>query len=685
MHWSEEIAERIIERNPNKEEYVCAAGISPSGSVHIGNFRDVATSLFVVKALEKKGKKAKLLFSWDEYDRCRKIPANVQAVVGDGYDKYIGSPYVDIPDPWGCHENYAKHFEEEFLAAMKQFGIEMDCRYQAEMYRSGKYTKDIIESLRKREEIFEVLDSFKTKDTTKSEEELRAEHDKAKAEYYPATIFCSECHTDFTKITYLSEDCTEADYTCRCGHSGHFSFLENTDCKLSWKVDWPMRWRYEGVDFEPGGKDHAAPTGSYNNAKVVSKKIFGYEPPLFQGYEFIGIKGMTGKMSSSSGLNLTPETLLKLYQPEVIFWLYSKTEPTKAFDFCFDDGILRQYFEFDKMYESYKAGNADEHTAAVMYNTVVAGREPSTVPMGLLVQLGSIVNFNVPMLETVFEKIGMNYRYADFADRLERAKFWLEQCAPEQVNRLRKTRNFEVYNTLDDDTRKEIEMLFSYLSKPGYSLDELNAELYAIPKRVYGEDRPQKELKALQGAFFKTVYKLLIDKEQGPRLYLFLYAINVEDYLPLLDFSHPQTEEEIALDEEAKKALEAPTEEKKPAFSGEPDPVDPVKEMIELDAFSALDLRVCKVVKCQEIRKSHSCYKLTLDDGIGERVIVSSIKAYYSPDELVGKKIIVIANLKPTRITGVTSNGMLLAGTNGACGCKVVFVDDAVPTGTQIK
>lgn len=685
MHWSEEIAERIIERNPNKEEYVCAAGISPSGSVHIGNFRDVATSLFVVKALEKKGKKAKLLFSWDEYDRCRKIPANVQAVVGDGYDKYIGSPYVDIPDPWGCHDNYANHFEEEFLSAMKQFGIKLDCRYQAEMYRSGKYKADIIESLKKRGEIFEILDSFKTKDMTKSEDERKAEHDKEKAEYYPATIFCSECHTDFTKITYLSEDCTEAEYTCRCGHSGKFNFLTDTDCKLSWKVDWPMRWRYEGVDFEPGGKDHAAPTGSYNNAKVVSKEIFGYEPPLFQGYEFIGIKGMTGKMSSSSGLNLTPETLLKLYQPEVIFWLYSKTEPTKAFDFCFDDGILRQYFEFDKMYESYKAGTADEHTAAVMYNTVVEGRTPSTVPMGLLVQLGSIVNFNVPMLETVFEKIGMNYRYEDFADRLERAKFWLEQCAPEQVNRLRKTRNFEIYNELDDDTKREIEMLHAYLAKPGYSLDDLNAELYAIPKRVYGEDRPQKELRALQGAFFKTVYKLLIDKEQGPRLYLFLYAINVEDYLPLLDFSHPQTAEEIALEEEMKKALEEPAEEKKPLFSGEPDPVEPVKEMIELDAFSALDLRVCKVLKCQEIRKSHSCYKLTLDDGIGERVIVSSIKAYYTPDELVGKKIIVIANLKPTRITGVTSNGMLLAGTNGACGCKVVFVDDALPTGTQIK
>ena len=59
MHWSEIIADRIIKRNPDKEEYVCAAGISPSGSIHIGNFRDIATSYFVVRALIKKGKKAK--------------------------------------------------------------------------------------------------------------------------------------------------------------------------------------------------------------------------------------------------------------------------------------------------------------------------------------------------------------------------------------------------------------------------------------------------------------------------------------------------------------------------------------------------------------------------------------------------------------------------------------------------
>lgn len=673
MHWSEEIAQRIIERNPNKEEYVCAAGISPSGSVHIGNFRDVATSYFVVRALRKMGKRARLLFSWDEYDRMRKVPANVKEVT-EGFDKYIGAPYISVPNPFSSGEpNYAAHFEREFETSVEKFGIDMDYRYQAAMYREGKYKDQIIHALRRRREIFDILDSFRTQDAEEGERES----------YYPVSIFCPVCDRDTTKIESLTEDCINATYTCACGHSGSFNFENDHNCKLSWKVDWAMRWMYEDVDFEPGGKDHASPTGSYATSKIISKKIFDFEPPLFVGYEFIGIKGMTGKMSSSSGLNLTPEVLLKLYQPELMLWLYSKTEPSKAFDFCFDEGILRQYLEFDKMYDEVRSGAANEYTQSIIFNSTVPGRTIETVPMSLLVQLGSIVDFNVSMLETVFDKIGTPYRREQFADRLERARFWLEQCAPDQVNRLRTMRNWEIYESLTDEEKRSVAMLHEYISRGGYTLDELNVELYAIPKRIYGEDKSEKEIKAIQGGFFKNVYRLLIDRERGPRLYLFLYAIDPAKYAPLLDFSTPKT----AKEEEPQAAEEPQTSVADVCAAEEckPDPVPPLKEHISIDDFTKLDLRVCRIVACDEVRKSHSCYKLTLDDGIGKRTIMSSIKSSYKPEELIGRKIIVIANLKPVRITNITSEGMLLAATNSACGCKVVFVDDEVPVGTQIK
>ena len=141
------------------------------------------------------------------------------------------------------------------------------------------------------------------------------------------------------------------------------------------------------------------------------------------------------------------------------------------------------------------------------------------------------------LIEKMFENIGQDYKYEQFKDRLDRAKYWLENCSPENVNRLRETRNWEVYNTLNEVEKEEIKALHEYLAKGGYSLEELNTKLYDIPKKALKEDVTEKELKAIQGAFFKNVYKLIIDKEKGPRLYLFLYAIDVNSYLKLLDFS----------------------------------------------------------------------------------------------------------------------------------------------------
>ena len=170
------IADQLIKKHLDKEEYVCAAGISPSGSVHIGNFRDIATSYFVVRALREKGKKARLLFSWDEYDRFRKVPKNVP----EEYSKYIGMPYCDVPDPFGCCSSYAEHFEREFERSLPKFGIEVDFRYQSKEYRSGRYNEEIIRALRSRGEIFDILDSFRTQDAVEGEREA----------YCPAIIYC---------------------------------------------------------------------------------------------------------------------------------------------------------------------------------------------------------------------------------------------------------------------------------------------------------------------------------------------------------------------------------------------------------------------------------------------------------------------------------------------------------------
>jgi len=673
MHWAEKIAEEVIGRNPNKKELVVAAGISPSGSIHIGNFRDVATGLFVAKMIAKKGKKVRFVFSWDELDRMRKVPKNVLEVDPE-FDKYIGAALIDIPNPFRIVEqdepSFGRYFEYEFMNSIQVFRITFDYKFQADMYRSGKYVDYIITALKKRHQIFDILDRHRTQDAKEGERDA----------YYPVSIYCPTCGRDSTTIRQLSQDCKNAEYSCTCGHSGSFDFTKNYNCKLAWKIDWPMRWAYEGVDFEPGGKDHASVNGSYDTSKEISQEIFEYTPPYFQGYEFIGIKGLAGKMSGSSGLNLTPSTLLKIYQPELLLWLYAKNEPERAFDFCFDEGILNQYFEYDKMQNEVKDGTANELTKTIIELSNIKGREIKTVPMSLIVSLGSIVDFNPKMLELMFEKIGENYKIDDFKDRLALARHWLEVCNPDGMTHLRLYRNWEHFEQMDKIEKQEISQLYTVLLKDKLELEQLREELYAIPKRVRKTTEITPEVKKGQAKFFKNVYSLLIGKDKGPRLYLFLYAIDRAKYLHLLDFSTPKRTDEF----EQKQQTQT-TQVNKTLKKALPDTVDPYKTLVALADFDKLDIRACKIVKCAEIRKSHSCYKITVDDGIRkDRVIVSSIKETYTVDQLIGKKIMVIVNLEPKRLAGVNSEGMLLALENGSCGTRVVFVDDDIPNGTRL-
>ena len=76
QHWADLTAERVIREKGNKKQYVCAAGITPSGIVHIGNFREIITVDLVKRALEKRGKKVRFIYSWDDYDVFRKVPKN---------------------------------------------------------------------------------------------------------------------------------------------------------------------------------------------------------------------------------------------------------------------------------------------------------------------------------------------------------------------------------------------------------------------------------------------------------------------------------------------------------------------------------------------------------------------------------------------------------------------------------
>ena len=152
-YWADGIADYLIQKYPDKNKFVCASGISPSGAIHFGNFREVITTFAVVRALQKKGKEVKFIYSWDNFDRFRKVPADIDP----SYKEHIGKALSDVPAPIGKNISYAQYYQREFEDALKEFNIPVSYRYQTELYTAGVYDSRIVEAMRKRKEIADIL------------------------------------------------------------------------------------------------------------------------------------------------------------------------------------------------------------------------------------------------------------------------------------------------------------------------------------------------------------------------------------------------------------------------------------------------------------------------------------------------------------------------------------------------
>ena len=111
-----------------------------------------------------------------------------------------------------------------------------------------------------------------------------------------------------------------------------------------------------------------------------------------------------------------------------------------------------------------------------------------------------------------------------------------------------------------------------------------------------------------------------------------------------------------------------------------------VAELIDIEHFGKVDLRVAQIKECEPIKRAKKLLKLQLDDGFeGGRQVVSGIAPWYKPEDLIGKKVVVVANLKPAKLCGEESCGMILAADVDDKTVKVLFVDDSIPNGSKLR
>ena len=106
---------------------------------------------------------------------------------------------------------------------------------------------------------------------------------------------------------------------------------------------------------------------------------------------------------------------------------------------------------------------------------------------------------------------------------------------------------------------------------------------------------------------------------------------------------------------------------------------------IGIEDFAKVDLRAALITACEPVKKAKKLLKLTLDDGVKARTVASGIAKWYTPDDLIGRKVVLVSNLKPAVLCGVESQGMILAADCGADDVKVIFLDDSIPAGAKIR
>jgi len=532
-----DVEKYVLAKKGPGSKIICASGISPSGPVHLGNLREAITVHLVTEELKLRGWDAEHIHSWDDFDRLRKVPAGVP----QSFAEHIGRPLADVPDPQGEFSSYSRRFSHAFEDALLEMGIAPRYIYQSEAYRRGDYTAQMITAMNARLAIFDILAEFQTLDRFEKEVDERRE------EYYPVRVYCETCDRDSTVIRGWEPGAAVIQYECAaCGYHGSFSLFEKTPCKLVWKVDWPMRWYYEQVDFEPGGEDHAAPGSSYTVGQKIVKEVFGDTAPYFIPYAFVGMAGRS-KMSSSVGASATPRAALDILEPPMIRWLYVRRNPAQKFNIDFGQEVLRLYDEWDTNEKKVLAGQAPlaankEYQTCVRTSLGAVRKSRIPVSFRLLSSAADLTQGNVEQISRI---AAQQAEYAgDLASfqeqiepRLSCAVNWVMRYVPEdERTQIRPAFSAEAYAALDEAGRNGVRLLLEGLDEH-WTLEGLTRLVYSVPKMLLGlpvDSEPTNEIKQAQRQFFKAVYMLICNSETGPRLPTLFLSLGKERVKELL-------------------------------------------------------------------------------------------------------------------------------------------------------
>jgi len=528
--------ELIIKVFGEKEVYVCESGLTPSGKVHLGNFFDICIADAIKRALEMRGLKAKHIIAIDSMDPFRRPPVFAPREFIKEADAYIGMPFDEIPDPWGCHENYALHFTDPLINTLDDYGVEAEVKTAREIHAMPRYVELLHGIIKHRREVINVLNEVRSKAGHKTLYPL---------DWIPYRPQCSKCRRIDEKVKPIEilEDGKRIKYVCEhCGNEGIVNIMKG-EGKAPWRIEWPLRWLIFDVVFEPLGKDHMASGSSYDTAKALIKKLYKREPPIAVFYDFVLLRTEKGveKFSKRKGIGLGVDEWLRYAPPEVLRFMILRRDThdirREALPhWLFDPKQIPKYVnDFDKLEEAYfsleKQPAKMRERIEMTYKLSLIKNIPKKKPVRVPYLTAAIIAQRAKDLEDGLKlliKIGKlpitasKEEIEDAKRRLKMAKNWVSDYAPEYKFILPEIP--EEIKVLSEKQIIALQMLLNRFKEGSIDKDSFRKVIWDIAEEIYGDKKKSKEI-------YQALYYVFSGKPYGPPLSKLIFEVVGEEFI----------------------------------------------------------------------------------------------------------------------------------------------------------
>jgi lysyl-tRNA synthetase class 1 len=503
MHWADVIAKEVADKC---ERPLIAAGISPSGTIHVGSLREAITAESIRSAVKELNENVRMIYLIDSFDQLKKR----SDFLPESYEEHVNKPISQIPCPCGKHNNFAHHFIQNFLDAVESLDVDCEVIWTHELYEQGKFAQAIDLCFKKRKEITQILHEVSGKEQ--------------KEDYAPYNPVCKKCGR-FTNPIFETYSYPTVEYQCKCGYHG-VADITKGDGKLTWRLEWPAKWLIFGTSAEPFGKDHAAAGGSYDTGKRIAREIYGIEPPLPIPYEFVQLKGV-GQMHKSTGSSVTGLDAIGMMPPEVVNYLFLRVQPNKSIDYDSGIGIVEMTDEYDRIerifftdgYDSEEVGENSLRAYEIAQHNHVPREMPLQIPYRHLVNVVQMASTFEDILAIIGRTTDTSKAKEEDIERLRKrvdcVRYWLNGFAPDDVK-------FYVYPTIPSGIeitmgdKAFFQKLVERMNDASWDSDTISGIISET-----GKESPN----GLKAAF-KLIYQVFIGKPAGPRVGPFLASMD---------------------------------------------------------------------------------------------------------------------------------------------------------------